>query len=338
MNKAFTLIELLVVIAIIAILAAILFPVFAQAKVAAKKTTSISNQKQINLALVMYAGDYDDHYPHNDDCVLNSSLFPQYNVQPAGTDPSPWCDNFGTPNHSGSDTAPNYGGYAFRMNHYAWQKWLVPYVKSVGLFTHPSIAVIKGTGTSNHVPTDFDEGELASGYALNIAITGAQNTWGYPYPYTNYGAIRDSFVGGTQTGIADPASALLTTEQWFEVVTGGWELNYNGSETPYWPAAFREHWEAMFYKNGGTGDCGVQTGVVDPTKVPFNVIPVGYADGHVKAIAPGQFIANSPTYVQYTGASSLDTNVCYGFAAYGKSSLTASQIPAGSGQFPMWGL
>ncbi|MBX3118283.1 MAG: prepilin-type N-terminal cleavage/methylation domain-containing protein [Fimbriimonadaceae bacterium] len=59
-NKAFTLIELLVVIAIIAILAAILFPVFAQAKSAAKKTQSVSNLKQIGLAWQMYAGDYDD--------------------------------------------------------------------------------------------------------------------------------------------------------------------------------------------------------------------------------------------------------------------------------------
>jgi prepilin-type N-terminal cleavage/methylation domain-containing protein/prepilin-type processing-associated H-X9-DG protein len=65
-SKGFTLIELLVVIAIIAILAAILFPVFAQAKDAAKKTTSISNLKQIGLAYVMYVGDYDDKYP----CIL----------------------------------------------------------------------------------------------------------------------------------------------------------------------------------------------------------------------------------------------------------------------------
>lgn len=58
--RAFTLIELLVVIAIIAILAAILFPVFAQAKVAAKKTQDLSNIKQIGLAIQMYAADNDD--------------------------------------------------------------------------------------------------------------------------------------------------------------------------------------------------------------------------------------------------------------------------------------
>jgi prepilin-type N-terminal cleavage/methylation domain-containing protein/prepilin-type processing-associated H-X9-DG protein len=61
-KKAFTLIELLVVIAIIAILAAILFPVFAQAKLAAKKTQTLSNMKQLALASLIYASDYDDMY------------------------------------------------------------------------------------------------------------------------------------------------------------------------------------------------------------------------------------------------------------------------------------
>jgi prepilin-type N-terminal cleavage/methylation domain-containing protein/prepilin-type processing-associated H-X9-DG protein len=63
MKKAFTLIELLVVIAIIAILAAILFPVFASAKLAAKKTVDISNMKQIALAVLIYDNDYDDTPP-----------------------------------------------------------------------------------------------------------------------------------------------------------------------------------------------------------------------------------------------------------------------------------
>ena len=62
LRRAFTLIELLVVIAIIAILAAILFPVFAQAKEAAKKTTEIAYFGQIGKATAMYLGDFDDHY------------------------------------------------------------------------------------------------------------------------------------------------------------------------------------------------------------------------------------------------------------------------------------
>ena len=62
-RKAFTLIELLVVIAIIAILAAILFPVFAQAKLAAKKTQTLSNVKNIGTGFQLYAGDSDDILP-----------------------------------------------------------------------------------------------------------------------------------------------------------------------------------------------------------------------------------------------------------------------------------
>ncbi len=57
LKRAFTLIELLVVIAIIAILAAILFPVFAQAKEAAKKTASLSNCKQVGTAINIYLAD-----------------------------------------------------------------------------------------------------------------------------------------------------------------------------------------------------------------------------------------------------------------------------------------
>lgn len=59
MRKGFTLIELLVVIAIIAILAAILFPVFAKAREKARQSSCLSNIKQLQLAMAMYAGDFD---------------------------------------------------------------------------------------------------------------------------------------------------------------------------------------------------------------------------------------------------------------------------------------
>ncbi len=66
-TNAFTLIELLVVIAIIAILAAILFPVFAQAKASAKNAGDLSNIKQLAMGVIIYQGDYDDMYPQGAD-------------------------------------------------------------------------------------------------------------------------------------------------------------------------------------------------------------------------------------------------------------------------------
>ncbi len=62
-HPGFTLIELLVVIAIIAILAAILFPVFARAREKARQTSCLSNLKQLSLAMLMYAQDYDETWP-----------------------------------------------------------------------------------------------------------------------------------------------------------------------------------------------------------------------------------------------------------------------------------
>jgi prepilin-type N-terminal cleavage/methylation domain-containing protein len=76
-KNAFTLIELLVVIAIIAILAAILFPVFAQAREKARETVCVSNARQVGLQVRMYVSDYDDMMP----------IFYAYNSQPPSGDP-----------------------------------------------------------------------------------------------------------------------------------------------------------------------------------------------------------------------------------------------------------
>lgn len=122
MKSAFTLIELLVVIAIIAILAAILFPVFAQAKAAAKKAAALSNAKQMSVSSIMYGGDYED------------TIFTQYNskgdigefqflLQPYMKNREIMLDP--TRTRTGCDTAydktgrcigfaPNFGIYSYR--------------------------------------------------------------------------------------------------------------------------------------------------------------------------------------------------------------------------------
>ena len=74
MKRGFTLIELLVVIAIIAILAAILFPVFARAREKARQTSCLSNMKQLGLAVMMYAQDFDERLPMQNHVSLSSDV------------------------------------------------------------------------------------------------------------------------------------------------------------------------------------------------------------------------------------------------------------------------
>jgi prepilin-type N-terminal cleavage/methylation domain-containing protein/prepilin-type processing-associated H-X9-DG protein len=105
-NKGFTLIELLVVIAIIAILAAILFPVFAKARETARRTACLSNVKQIGLALLMYADDYDEYLP------------PWGNVPVNGGKLSEFC--------------------FYTDGVLCWADLILPYTSNVQIFTCPS--------------------------------------------------------------------------------------------------------------------------------------------------------------------------------------------------------
>jgi len=124
MNKrnAFTLIELLVVIAIIAILAAILFPVFAQAKESAKRITCASNTKNFDLAWIMYATDYDDVLVTQNNLIDDKGEF-QYILQPyiknrdifyCPTRSTKGCDTTIDPNGRCIGYAPNFGIYSYR--------------------------------------------------------------------------------------------------------------------------------------------------------------------------------------------------------------------------------
>jgi prepilin-type N-terminal cleavage/methylation domain-containing protein/prepilin-type processing-associated H-X9-DG protein len=132
-KRAFTLIELLVVIAIIAILAAILFPVFAQARETARAATCASNMNQIGKAILMYVQDYDERYP-----LQRFGL--------AGNPPSP----FGT--------YPN--------NNFGWNEAVHPYVKNTQAFKCAS-ADDRPIAT-----TDDSERTAAIQVALNGKIPG----------------------------------------------------------------------------------------------------------------------------------------------------------------------
>ncbi|MEA3400883.1 MAG: prepilin-type N-terminal cleavage/methylation domain-containing protein [Armatimonadota bacterium] len=111
-RKGFTLIELLVVIAIIAILAAILFPVFARAREKARQASCLSNLKQLALGMLMYAQDYDETF-----CAL-------YN---GPTRSEPWV-----PGHPEFNYHPSYGYFD------CWSNAIYPYIKNVQVYRCPS--------------------------------------------------------------------------------------------------------------------------------------------------------------------------------------------------------
>ncbi len=115
--QGFTLIELLVVIAIIAILASILFPVFARARENARRASCLSNLKQIGLGVMMYTQDYDEKYPFS---------YPAASADRA------------------TQTDPSMPGYKFTTTlstsaHWVtWMDRVYPYIKSTQLFVCPS--------------------------------------------------------------------------------------------------------------------------------------------------------------------------------------------------------
>lgn len=310
-HRGFTLIELLVVIAIIAILAAILFPVFAQAKVAAKKTQSISGQKQIGLAIIMYTDSSDDLYPRNDGCVPGSSLNPALRSKTAG----------------GCSSAP----YHNRMNHYSWQKWVLPYTKSVDIFFSPAFG--KSDREVDGVKQWSGNGQIHNAYALNLAITGANNSFG-KNP-TSKDQLRNSYVGGSQAGIDDPSRTMMLTELVAQRITFIPALTFpDDIVTTAYPAAVRENWQKAYLKLIPNTCNLVKPETQDPTTVPYSgKVVVGYTDGSAKAMDVSDFLGKTPS-VKDSNLGSVPFDNCTPYTG----SWRVSKEPLWKGDWPLWGI
>ncbi len=150
MKKAFTLIELLVVIAIIAILAAILFPVFAQARESAKNTADLSNMKQLGLTSIMYSSDNDDMFV------------------PVGAS-DPWNNGSQTPQTTPTPPAGNqWNGWGLKLSQYA---------KNKDIFRSPMLAK---TGAFAGTCATSAGMQMTNTYSMNYLLGGDGS-------YANYG-------------------------------------------------------------------------------------------------------------------------------------------------------
>jgi len=176
-RRAFTLIELLVVIAIIAILASILFPVFAQAKEAAKQSASLSNIKQLGVTAQLYAGD-------NDDVIFNAYYFGE----------------------AGQTTPDNLG--AFR-----WPWLLNTYTKNMAIFRSPSDTKdmsLSTCGGGCRDPKNPSYGYLWGlfpSYGFNWFYLAPDATWNNSLPPTS--ASTANSKGLSLTGLGEPANTIL---------------------------------------------------------------------------------------------------------------------------------
>jgi hypothetical protein len=257
--------------------------------------------------------DHDDTYPRNDDCQPGSALNPALKNEPF--------------NATGVGcTAPPYYN---RMNHYSWQKWIFPYTKSLPIFFHTTRPPLDNSTSSCPGGIWSRCGQIYGSVALNLALTGALDTYNKPPTATRQ--FRNSFLGGNQTGLPDAAAAWLLMDIY--------SLNLNfvpvfttpdaTVQTAY-PAAIREMWIPQFMK-GNDATC-TYTNDVDDTKVPFSkTVVMGFADGHSATMPVARFLANTPPASQYQVSSRWPCTFTGG-------SWTISSPPVVTGSWPMWAL
>ena len=194
-RKAFTLIELLVVIAIIAILAAILFPVFAQAKLAAKKTTDLSNLKQLSLSLNMYSTDFDDIDP-----ITTPVTGPSFYTMP--------IDRTVTANPA--------------LRSCFWANAIQPYVKSYPMYKGPQQSHDNFPYGALPAPTN-----AVGGVTLNVYLNGWSGT-ASPTPSKTV-AFWNGFINEDFPGFGVETPLMITADQGYNVQNYGTLYTFKNS-------------------------------------------------------------------------------------------------------------
>lgn len=271
-RRGFTLIELLVVIAIIAILAAILFPVFAQAREKARQISCLSNTKQIALGYMQYYQDSDEVLP---------GLFYR------------------------SATAVTYPGETRARTLYSWTEYLEPYTKSRAIYHCPSVTdTDNALGAGAYYLADYALMPGRPGYAGTAAspagARGTANAGGglgtEACPYSQY---PSSNIGGTAAApvildfklaqVARPAEAMLFVEGYLGYSSTSFLerfffARHNVSQTlPAAGAQIRTSMDAQ-----GCPGYASPPSAVDPRFRPESGMNVSFVDGHAKYMRRGQ--------------------------------------------------
>lgn len=254
MRRAFTLIELLVVIAIIAVLAAILFPVFAQAKLAAKKTASISNLKQLALAGEMYSANNDSALP----ILLNG---PYDNARGIA---SPRADS--------------------------WVWMLQPYIKSLSMFVDPTRGDPRayfGTGPD----ATYGNQNIFPMYGYNYLFLSPIKKSGTVCGSDLGGPGLES---RSSTDAEDPAGTVMFTEsrRFTEDPLGGYyAANAPGMWPRIAPSAgYCVFWD-MTPCSGNW--CTLPTKITSSVSIHNNGTHVSFIDGHAKFLSDGALAAGT---------------------------------------------
>ena len=259
-NKAgFTLIELLVVIAIIAILAAILFPVFAQAREKARQISCISNLKQIGLALIQYQQD-------NDETLCNA-----------------W---YGTNGWQASDPA---------TGKYKWMDAVYPYVKSTGVFSCPddSGGLMPQDGNANSSVAGSATGKYIPYFQLKQPDDTHYGSYAMNSAYFDNGDI--TLRGpGTGQGISITIAQLQSPASTIWVTDGeGYQVSWNMEDAP------GGNVKPTMYKGyltlGRTWNCTDAPAI----QRHQNTTDMLFCDGHAKSMRLEQTTALDPTNTYY---------------------------------------